>query len=82
MNQIVEITITAEVPDGAHDLGHEAIVAAKEPAAALVTKLTELGLSNIQQTRRMIKRKAAKVASPVVADEIVAPVLVEGPAAA
>lgn len=79
MNQIIEITITAEIPDGAHDLGHEAIVAAKEPAAALVTKLTELGLSNIQQTRRMIKRKAAKVAAPVVADEIVAPVLVEGP---
>lgn len=66
MNQIIEITITAEVPDGAHDLGHEAIVAAKEPAAALVTKLTELGLANVQQTRR-IKRKAAKVeAAPVV----------------
>lgn len=68
MNQIIEITITAEVPDGGHDLGHEAIVAAKEPAAALVTKLTELGLTNIQQTRRMIKRKAPKVveAAPVV----------------
>lgn len=71
MNQIIEITITAEVPDGSHDLGHEAIVAAKEPAAALVTKLTELGLANIQQTRRMINRKAPKkveAAPPVVAD--------------
>jgi hypothetical protein len=60
MNQLIEVTITAEVPDGSHDLGHEAIVAAKEPAQALVTKLTELGLTNIKQTRRMIKRKAAK----------------------
>lgn len=79
MDQIIEITITAQVPDGANDLGHEAIVAAKEPAAAIVTKLTELGLTNIQQTRRMIKRKAPKVTAPVVTDGVVAPVLVEGP---
>jgi hypothetical protein len=66
MNQLIEITITAEVPDNAHDLGHEAIVAAKEPAAALVTKLTELGLTNIKQTRRMIKRKTARAVAPEV----------------
>lgn len=65
MNQIV-ITITAEVPDDAHDLGHEAIFVTKEPVQALVTKLTELGLTNVQPTRRMTKRKTPKVAAPVV----------------
>lgn len=70
MNQIV-ITITAEVPDDAHDLGHEAIFVTKEPVQALVTKLTELGLTNVQQTRRMTKRMGPKVAAPVVEPSVV-----------
>lgn len=75
MNQIIEITITAEVPDGSHDLGHEAIVATKESAQSIADKLTALGLANIQQTRRMIRRKAPKVAIAPVVPADAAPVV-------
>lgn len=73
MNQIIEITITAEVPDDKHDLVHEAIVATKAPAQAIADKLAELGLTNIQQTRRPIKRKARATPAPVVPTEATPP---------
>jgi len=60
MNQIIEITITAEVPDDKHDLLHEAIVATKEATQGIANKLAELGLTNVQHTRRPIRKKAAK----------------------
>jgi hypothetical protein len=58
MSRHVEITVTADVPDGKEDLGHEAIVASKALAHELVETLHKLGLTDAKQERRIYTRKA------------------------
>lgn len=59
MKHHVEITICAEVPADHEDLGHEAIVATKEAAAAMVQALEKLGLKHVRQVRRIKRGKEA-----------------------
>lgn len=64
MNHHVEIWITAEIPEDHEDAGHEAIVATKEGTHALVKQLEDMGMKNVKQTRRLIKRQKHKVRVP------------------
>ncbi len=60
MNHHIEITITADIPEDKDDAGHEAIVATKDGTHSIVEQLEKLGLTNVHQHRRLIKRKMTK----------------------
>ena len=62
MNHVIKIEITATIPDGQYDLGHEAIVATKAPAHGIAETLEAMGLTHVRQTRRVVREKV-KVAS-------------------
>jgi hypothetical protein len=63
--RVVEIYITAAVPEGA-DTGHEAIYRTRDAVAAIVAQLEEMGLTDAKQTRRLItsKQTLAKASEP------------------
>lgn len=58
MKQVVEIVIRADVPEDNVELGHEGVVQTRPGVAAVVDTLTELGLLNVQATRRLAAKKA------------------------
>lgn len=62
MNHVIKIEITATVPDGQNDLGHEAIVATKAPAHAIVETLEAMGLTHVRQTRRVVRERVKAAA--------------------
>ncbi len=45
----IEIHISASIPAGNEELGHEAVVAAKAPVNAVVDALTALGLTDVKK---------------------------------
>jgi hypothetical protein len=61
--KLLHIEITAPIPDDNHEVGHEAIVAMKEPVDAVMAKLRELGLDPKQSKNLVVKRPAAKPAA-------------------
>lgn len=60
MTQTFELTIHGDVPDDNADLGPEAIVNTKAAAHEIVEALHKLGLLHVKQTRRVVRRNAAK----------------------
>lgn len=62
MRQQVIIEITADVPEDHQDLGHEAVVATKAPAQAIIDALTALGLVNVRADRRIGRIRGPKAA--------------------
>lgn len=64
--RVVEIYITAVVPEGEADKGHEAIYRTRDATAAIVAQLEEMGLADARQTRRLItsKQTLAKATEP------------------
>lgn len=67
----VEIHISAFIPAGNDELGHEAIVAVKAPVAAVVDVLNALKLPDVVRKIRLINNKGPKAkADPVPAVNI------------
>jgi hypothetical protein len=63
MHQI-EVKISASIPDGDSELGHEAIVATKAPVQEVVDAMSKLGLVNITQKRRLHVRRPRDAKTP------------------
>lgn len=60
--KMIEVIITAYIPDGNDELGHDAIVATRGPAKTAVDILTKLGLQDVKQKRRLtVKRPRGEV---------------------
>lgn len=57
MTQKFELLITAEVPSGSGELGHEAVVESRDYADDVIDKLHSLGLVNGSAVRRLVARK-------------------------
>lgn len=56
MNKVIDIHITAAVPDDEPELAHEAVVATKAAVTALVARLHKMGLTEVTQSRRIMRR--------------------------
>lgn len=54
--KIIHIEITATIPDDNHELGHEAIVAAREPVEHVLGTLKAMGLDPKQSRKLVVKR--------------------------
>ena len=63
--KIIHIEITATIPVGDDELGHEAIVAMKEPVDAVMAKLRDLGLDP-KQSKNLVVKRPAKPSAPAV----------------
>lgn len=60
--KMIEVIITACIPVGNDELGHDAIVATRGPAETVVDILTKLGLQDVKQKRRLtVKRPRGEV---------------------
>lgn len=55
--RVVEIILTGVVPDDDADKGHEAVFLSRDPVQALARQLAEIGLLDVQHTRRLINSK-------------------------
>lgn len=67
----LEIKITADIPDGNEEVGHEAIVACKEPMAAVAETLQDLGLK-VETQRKLVTRRGEKKSDPAAPPKLVA----------
>jgi hypothetical protein len=61
----IEVLITASIPDGDDELGHDAIVAVRTPAQAIVDALSELGLSDIRKKSTLKVKRPRGEGEPV-----------------
>jgi len=52
----LEITITTPIPADDEEIGHQAILACKEPVNAVVDTLQKLGLTATQSRRLAVRR--------------------------
>ncbi|HEX3576582.1 MAG TPA: hypothetical protein VHU42_18440 [Rhodopila sp.] len=68
MKNWVQITIEAGIPEDKQDLGHEGVVASKAGAEAVVAALVALGLVEVTQTRRILKRKGPRTSDQRIRD--------------
>lgn len=57
MTQHVEVFVSATIPDGDGFVGHEALVAAREPTNAVVKALEAKGAIDIKATCRLVNNK-------------------------
>lgn len=60
MSTHIEILVTATVPNDNTELGHDAMVASREPAQAIVDALAKLGLADARQRRRLSAKKGPR----------------------
>lgn len=58
--RVVEIHITAVVPDGEEELGHEAIFLARDAVLALAQHLREARLTDVQHSRRLLTSRGTQ----------------------
>jgi hypothetical protein len=67
MGKYIEITIRADLPDGADELGHDAIVQTRAPVGVIFDLLTTLGLQNVSRSSRIgsMKIRSPKAEAPV-----------------
>lgn len=55
--KLVEITVTAQLPDDNEELGHEAVVATKAVTHAVVAELEKLNLYHVRSHRRIVTKR-------------------------